>query len=202
MCVCVCVCVCDCVCVCVCVTVCASVCVCVCVCVHMSLGIPPSSIHPAMDLRINAHIYCESMLCDSNKHFKSMHANQYKIKCILHAHTLVLGFHVLWGHSIGVIVLYCVYSFTLPTLHLNLPLTGNFLHFLITFFFFFCLIYKLVSSWGPKNVPTRTRISEIAIFVVAFFPHNVGCTRTTHTYTQRMNKKIIWYYALEQMCST
>jgi len=27
------------------------------------------------------------------------------------------------------------------------------------------MIYKLFSSWGPKYVPTRTRISDIAIFV-------------------------------------
>ncbi len=38
------------------------------------------------------------------------------------------------------------------------------------------LIYKLVSSWGPKNVPTRTRILDIAIVVGTFCPHNVGYT--------------------------
>jgi len=27
------------------------------------------------------------------------------------------------------------------------------------------MIYKLFSSWGPKNVNTRTRILDIAIFV-------------------------------------
>ncbi len=43
------------------------------------------------------------------------------------------------------------------------------------------LIYKLVSSWGPKNVPTRTRILDIAILVGTFCPHNVGFTWTTHT---------------------
>ncbi len=46
------------------------------------------------------------------------------------------------------------------------------------------LIYKLVSSWGPKNVPTRTRILDIAILVGTFCPHNVGFTRPhTHTHT-------------------
>ncbi len=45
------------------------------------------------------------------------------------------------------------------------------------------LIYKLVSSWGPKNVPTRTRILDIAIVVGTFCPHNVGYTWTTHTHT-------------------
>ncbi len=44
------------------------------------------------------------------------------------------------------------------------------------------LIYKLVSSWGPKNVPTRTRILDIAILVGTFCPHNVGFTRP-HTHT-------------------
>jgi len=29
-------------------------------------------------------------------------------------------------------------------------------------------LYKLFSSCGPKNVPTRTRISDIAIYVGTF----------------------------------
>ncbi len=41
-------------------------------------------------------------------------------------------FSELWGHSIGVMFLYCtnriLYCPT-PTLHLTLPLTGNFVHF-------------------------------------------------------------------------
>ncbi len=47
------------------------------------------------------------------------------------------------------------------------------------------LIYKLVSSWGPKNVPTRTRILDIAILVGTFCPHNVGYTRPhTHSHSR------------------
>ncbi len=33
---------------------------------------------------------------------------------------------------------------------------------------------------GTKNVPTRTRILDIAILVGTFCPHNVGFTWTTH----------------------
>jgi len=40
------------------------------------------------------------------------------------------------------------------------------------------MIYKLFSSWGPKYVPTRTRISDIAIFVGTY-------DIPTHTYTQK-----------------
>ncbi len=32
-----------------------------------------------------------------------------------------------------------------------------------------------------KNISTKTRISDIAIFVVTFYPYNVGLTRTTHS---------------------
>jgi len=44
------------------------------------------------------------------------------------------------------------------------------------------MIYKLFSSWGPENVPTRTRIWDIAIFVGTFCPNKLGITKT-HTYT-------------------
>ncbi len=54
-----------------------------------------------------------------------------------------------------------------PTLHLNLPIQelSAFLDFQKSSF---CMIYKLVSSWGLNNVPTRTMISDIAIFVGTF----------------------------------
>jgi len=42
------------------------------------------------------------------------------------------------------------------------------------------MMCKLFSSVRPKHVPTRTRILDIVIFVVAFYPHNVGFSRT-HT---------------------
>jgi len=44
-------------------------------------------------------------------------------------------------------------------------------------------IYKLFSSWGPKDVSTSTRISDIAIFWGTFCPHYLGFNRTTQTHT-------------------
>jgi len=45
------------------------------------------------------------------------------------------------------------------------------------------MIYKLFSTWGPKNFHTRTRISDIAICVWSFCLHNVGfTTEATHTH--------------------
>ncbi len=79
-----------------------------------------------------------------------------------HTHTHTLCFHVLWGLSIDIMVF--ILSYTVKTS--------------------LSLIYKLVSSWGPKNVPTRTRISDIAILVGTFCPHNVGFT-SPHTHTDR-----------------
>jgi len=53
------------------------------------------------------------------------------------------------------------------TLPLKIPITDNFLHI---YSFkkrnIVGIIYTLFSSWGPKNVPTRTRISDIAILYV------------------------------------
>ncbi len=67
-----------------------------------------------------------------------------------------------------------LYSITLP---LNLRDTQNFLHFQL-----FCMIYKLISSWGPKNIPIRLKFTGITIRVGTFGPHNVGHTSTqTHT---------------------
>jgi len=45
------------------------------------------------------------------------------------------------------------------------------------------MIYMLFFLMGTKNVPTRTRISDIAIFVETFCPHNVGLARRTQTHT-------------------
>jgi len=41
------------------------------------------------------------------------------------------------------------------------------------------MIYKL-----KKNVPTGTRISDIAIFVRIFGPHNAVLCTHTHTHTE------------------
>ncbi len=98
----------------------------------------------------------------------------------------MLGFHVLWGLSIDVMVfiLYKLYILSPCTAPIPKPnhhrRHSAILHFQKTSL---SLIYKLVSSWGPKNVPTRTRILDIAILVGTFCPHNVGFTWTTHTNT-------------------
>ncbi len=96
-----------------------------------------------------------------------------------HTHTHMLGFHVLWGLSIDVMVfiLYKLYILSPCTAPIPKPnhhrRHSAILHFQKTSL---SLIYKLVSSWGPKNVPTRTRILDIAILVGTFCPHNVGFT--------------------------
>ncbi len=75
-----------------------------------------------------------------------------------HARTHLLCFHVLWGHSIGVMVfilynLYVLLPYTYPTPKLSPHRKHSaFLDFQKNLC---CMIYKLVSSWGPKNVPTR-----------------------------------------------
>ncbi len=103
-----------------------------------------------------------------------------------HTRTHMLGFHVLWGLSIDVMVfilykLYILSPYTAPIPKPNHHRRHSaILHFQKTSL---SLIYKLVSSWGPKNVPTRTRILDIAIVVGTFCPHNVGYTWTTHTHT-------------------
>ncbi len=91
----------------------------------------------------------------------------------------MLGFHVLWGLSIDVMVfilykLYILSPYTAPIPKPNHHRRHSaILHFQKTSL---SLIYKLVSSWGPKNVPTWTRILDIAIVVGTFCPHNVGYT--------------------------
>ncbi len=96
-----------------------------------------------------------------------------------HTHTHMLGFHVLWGLSIDVMVfilykLYILSPYTAPIPKPNHHRRHSaILHFQKTSL---SLIYKLVSSWGPKNVPTRTRILDITILVGTFCPHNVGFT--------------------------
>ncbi len=110
------------------------------------------------------------------------HTNRYSLSLSLshtHTHTHMLGFHVLWGLSIDVMVfilykLYILSPYTAPIPKPNHHRRHSaILHFQKTSL---SLIYKLVSSWGPKNVPTRTRILDIAIVVGTFCPHNVGYT--------------------------
>ncbi len=96
-----------------------------------------------------------------------------------HTHTHMLGFHVLWGLSIDVMVFILYKRYILSPYTAPIPKPNHhrrhsaILHFQKTSL---SLIYKLVSSWGPKNVPTRTRILDIAIVVGTFCPHNVGYT--------------------------
>ena len=111
-----------------------------------------------------------------------------------HTHTHMLCFHVLWGLSIGVMVfiLYKLYILSPYTAPVPKPTHHRrhsaFLHFQTTSL---SVIYKLISSWGPKNVPTRTRISDIAILVGTFCPHNVGFTRPhTHTHTHTLTESL------------
>ncbi len=61
-----------------------------------------------------------------------------------------------------------------PTHHSKL---SAFLHFQS-----FCMIYKLVSSRTPKNLPIRLEFTGITILVGTYGPHSVGNTSTqTHT---------------------
>ncbi len=65
-------------------------------------------------------------------------------------------------------------------LHLNLPLTGN-CAFLLSQKNSFCMIYKLVSSWGPKKCPQNVKIHWY--YYPCYGPHNVMNARFTHTHT-------------------
>ncbi len=73
-----------------------------------------------------------------------------------HTHTHMLGFHVLWGLSIDVMVfilykLYILSPYTAPIPKPNHHRRHSaILHFQKTSL---SLIYKLVSSWGPKMSP-------------------------------------------------
>ncbi len=122
----------------------------------------------------------------THTHHTHTHTHTHSHTTHTHTHTM-LGFHVLWGLSIDVMVfilykLYILSPYTAPIPKPNHHRRHSaILHFQKTSL---SLIYKLVSSWGPKNVPTRTRILDIAIVVGTFCPHNVGYTWTTHTHTR------------------
>ncbi len=115
-----------------------------------------------------------------HKHIQPIQQEEYPhTHTHTHTHTHMFGFHVLWGLSIDVMVfilykLYILSPYTAPIPKPNHHRRHSaILHFQKTSL---SLIYKLVSSWGPKNVPTRTRILDIAILVGTFCPHNVGFT--------------------------
>lgn len=50
------------------------------------------------------------------------------------------------------------------------------------------MIYMQFSSWVPKNILTRSKMSDITILVGPFCPHNMGFTRTTHTADKKKQK--------------
>ncbi len=73
-------------------------------------------------------------------------------------HTHTQDFHVLFGHPMGVMVLYCA--------NYKLKYTPHRKHLAILDF------QKTVFLMGLKSVPTR--VLDITIFVGTFCPHNIG----------------------------
>ncbi len=111
-----------------------------------------------------------------------------------HTHTHV-GFPCFMGTFLMVFILYKLYFLSptpKPTPHRKLC---AFLVFQNTLF---CMIYKPFSLRGPKNVLTRTRILDIAMFVGTFFPHNVGFTRNPppHTHTHTLLKLYFYFFTI------
>lgn len=82
-----------------------------------------------------------------------------------HTHKNTLGFHVLWGLSIDVmiLILYSLYI-VFPISHLNLTLIQTVLHFLNKHH---CLIYKLFFSLGPNK---WSKMTGTTIFVLHLVP--------------------------------
>ncbi len=153
-----------------------SVCVCVCVCVCALYYVQSVEVCGLKRPKERVVSHFDTRYYDRPLHWLShTHTHTHT-----HAHgTHMLGFHVLWGLSIDVMVfilykLYILSPYTAPIPKPNHHRRHSaILHFQNTSL---SLIYKLVSSWGPKNVPTRTRILDIAIVVGTFCPHNVGYT--------------------------
>ncbi len=127
----------------------------------------------------HAHTHTQTHTHTHTHRHTHTHTHTHTPHTHTHTRTHMLGFHVLWGLSIDVMVfilykLYILSPYTAPIPKPNHHRRHSaILHFQKTSL---SLIYKLVSSWGPKNVPTRTRILDIAIVVGTFCPHNVGYT--------------------------
>ncbi len=67
---------------------------------------------------------------------------------VRHTHTHV-SFYGLQGLSIGEWFLNCIFYHPTPTLHLNLPLIGNFVHFLVfKKHHLLCFFFKPFELWG------------------------------------------------------
>ncbi len=120
-------------------------------------------------------INCKLMSVKSLLHNKSQ-----QMICCLYQNVKTFQVFSSWGHLVSTMWhkqvhthpmgLHALFPDIMFSIALHLNLTKNFILY---------TIYKLVSSWGPKNVPTR--ISDIVIFVGIFYLHNIGFTRTTHT---------------------
>ncbi len=117
----------------------------------------------------------------------------------------MLCFHVLWGHSIGVMVfvlykLYFISSYTNPTPKPTLRRKHNaYLDFQKTSF---CMIYKIFPHGDLKNVPTRSKFTGTTIRVGTFGPHNVINTRYTHTHTHTHTHTLSHYNGLKPFLYT
>ncbi len=111
-------------------------------------------------LRCNTHVIIHICVLINHVGYKNTHTHTHTQSC----------FQVLRGLSIDIMVfiLYKLYILSPYTAPIPKPTHHRrhsaILHFQKTSL---SLIYKLVSSWGPKNIPTRTRISDIAILVLS-----------------------------------
>ncbi len=97
----------------------------------------------------------------------------------------------LWGHSIGIIFLYCTnFIFYHP------PLSGKFA-FLLSQKKSFCMIYKLVSSWGPIKCPHKVKIYWYYYLCGDIWSSwSDKSAQHTHACTHRT-----WFYQVRVPCS-
>lgn len=110
-------------------------------------------------------------------------------------HTLMLGFHVLFWYSIDTMV-FIQYKLCII---FSTPKPNNTQTF-CSFTFQtskWCVIYKLISLWGPKNVPTRTRTLDVVIFAAILqglpYPH----THTHYWSTEFWNHHEILFFCIK-----
>ncbi len=93
-----------------------------------------------------------------------------------HAHTHTLGFHVLLGLHIGIMVLmyklYSVSPYSSP--HRNLKTAFSDFLKLNSVWFISCFPH------GDQKCPHNIKNTDITILVRTFDPHNIGNTRSTH----------------------
>jgi len=114
--------------------------------------------------------------CCSATHYTSKHCDN-PMPSDTHTHMLLcfqmLSFHVLWGLTIcrhnDFYTVQTVYYYTNPS---PKPITENFLHVFIFKNNNLVLFISCFPYWDQK-MSTRTSISDNAIFVGIFCPHNV-----------------------------